>query len=246
MWHNPLAQSRGVVYVAFGPEYVKVGAASAHSIRKKTDLGIHVITNRLPREHAGLWPAGTTFDYRIMPDEQNREIRTQIASLTPFDRTLLLDADTFCEDAAAALPFGYLDLFDVVVTTYKTLGEHPWLRTHEDWGPICTALGTGGHFCYCGGILYFQRNERVARFFSMWHDLWQQSGRRRDMPPMFTALWRSGVRFLPLPGQDVWIGQKRGVFRHSSGQQLRELPRMAYKLKPNGEAGKWVRVELKG
>jgi len=246
-WRDPLQESRGVVYVAFGTEYIKVGAASAHSIRRwGPDLGIHVVTNREQFEHRERWPAGTTFDYRPLPDEANRAIRTQIDMLTPFDRTLLLDADTYCTSSTALVPFGYLDCFDMAVVTYKTLGLDAGLRAHKDWGPVCVSLGTGGHFCYCGGIVYFRKNHRVADFFATWHRLWKQGGQGRDMLPMFTALWRSDVRFLPMPGQDVWIGQQHGVFRHSPGRQVPQLPAMSHKFKPNGVAGQWVKVPMKG
>ncbi|HUT88869.1 MAG TPA: hypothetical protein VMY37_05205 [Thermoguttaceae bacterium] len=245
-WRDPLQESRGIVYVAFGEEYIKVGAASAHSVRQWAYIPIHVVTNREPGEHRDRWPEGTTFDYMPVSDEQNRSIRTHIDTLTPFDRTLLLDADVYCASNKALVPFDYLERFDMVVVTYKTLGADPGLRIHKDWGPLCQHLGTGGHFCYCGGILYFRKGARVTDFFSTWHRFWEQSGQGRDMLPMFTALWRSQVRFLPMPGPDVWIGQKHGVFRHSAGTQIPQLPPMRHKFKPNGSAGEWVKVTMKG
>jgi len=246
-WRDPLQESCGVVYVAFGTEYIKVGAASAHSIRQwDANIAVHVITNREPGEHRERWPIGTTFGYMPLPDEANRSIRTQIDTLTPFDRTLLLDADAYCASGKALVPFDYLDRFDMVVVTYKTLGADAGLRAHKDWGPVSQSLGTGGHFCYCGGIVYFRKHSRVTDFFSTWHRLWKQAGQGRDMLPMFTALWRSEVRFLPMPGPDVWIGQKHGVFRHSAGMQIPQLPAMAHKFKPNGAAGEWVKVTMKG
>ena len=221
----------GIVYVCYGEQYCRVGAVSAQSAHEQTGLPIHIITN-LADYHRFDWPADATFCYRDEPDTENREVRTRLDEFTPFDRTLHTDADVYYADPDTRLPLGWLEHWDMVVVLYRTLRTGVWKS--PQWAAIAGKLGTADFGSVCGGVLYFRKSAAVHEMFRWWNRYWRGDGKARDMPGLFRALWRSRVRFFPLPGEDVWIGVHEGHFRHSAGrQQVPELPRIR-KLKPNG------------
>lgn len=223
--------SRGIIYVAFGEEYLRSAAASACSAREHTSLPIRVVSNLANPEQFN-WPDGVTFEFVDKPDEANREIRTQIDEFTPFDRTLLADADLLFTDEITVLPLDWLEHWDVVAVTYRSVDcEH---HKNRQWADVVDAVGTPDHFTFCGGVLYFKKNRVTHDMFRWWFRYWRADGRARDMPHLFRALWRSEVRFLPLPGENIWIGVRHGHFHHAAGnQRVAGLPKIT-KFKPNG------------
>ncbi|HUU68947.1 MAG TPA: class I SAM-dependent methyltransferase [Planctomycetota bacterium] len=233
--------SRGVVYVAFGTEYAKVAAASAQSVERHCKLPIHVIHNVDVGKYA--WPAGTTFDFHEAPDEDNRSFRMTLVNRTPFQRTLLLDADCLVNSPHVALPFDYLDRFDMCPVAYRPLREY---RRGKAWQGVRRMLGCDENYVYSGGVLWFCKNTRVQRFFSLWRRFWIADGRGRDMPAMIRALWGSDVRFWPLVGLSGYLGIRDGHILHEVGCTPRGLPDMQYKLRPpEAPGGEWRRVRTR-
>lgn len=239
-------RSRGIVSVAFGKEYANVAAASAQSVRQHCDLPIHVFTN--VDVSAYNWPAGVTFTHCDMPDEDNRIIRTQLYDRTPFERTLLLDADVWITSDKIGLPFDYLDDFDACFVSYEDIGKY---KDSVAWKPILEALGFGGHFVLAGGAIWFKRTPAMRRFWKLWHRFWQEDGASRDMPALFRAVWKSSLHWWPLSARAGWLGKaKDNVIRHQVSSTVGPLPSMTQKLRPdvpdgNGGTKRWTRVKTK-
>lgn len=243
---NGRDKSEGILCVAFGDEYRRSAAAAMRRAAEILGLPVRVITNAEP---GGLdWPADTTFE--IMdgrPDEDNRAVRVAAVNHTPFDRTLLLDADAWVADEAVKLPFGYLKQWDAVGLAYRMLAN---VASNDQWGPIIEELGTADHRAICGGVMWFNKNSRVRTMFRRWAALWAEDGRGRDMPALMRAVWTSRVRILLLPGVNTWIGVHCGHIRHSAGSPIPQLPAIV-KYKPNGidDRGRqraWIPVDCRG
>lgn len=238
--------SRGIVSVAFGREYANVAAASAQSTRKHCNLPIHIFTNVDAEMHH--WPEGVTFTHCDLPDEDNRIVRTTLYDRTPFERTLLLDADVWITSPKITLPLDYLDDFDACFISYEDIGKY---KNSEAWKPILESLGAGGHFALSGGAIWFKRTPATQRFFQLWHRFWQQDGASRDMPALFRAVWKSDLHWWPLAAKSGWLGKaKSNTIRHQVASTVGPLPPMKAKLRPdvpdgNGGTQRWARVETK-
>src|SRR5882672_12400818 len=97
--------AEGVLYVARGDRYVEAAVRSAQSVRR--------VNPGLPLAIATDGPAPDGFEHTI-PLTESDGYRAKIVGMlaSPFDRTLLLDADTYAVgDIGDA--FRILDAFDV-------------------------------------------------------------------------------------------------------------------------------------
>lgn len=242
----------GVLYLAFGAEYVRVCAGSARSLRSHCALPIHVVTNVQSADDED-WPTGTELTYCKLPDKENRMVRTHADEYTPFDRTLMLDADIFVQQPDFLGPFGLLGDFDLVAMANQPLGKYAAnAQGSEWWCPIQDEFGPGEHLTLFGGAMWFARNDRVSGFFGAWHDHWDAAGRGRDMPALMRAVRDSDVRCWTVPGRDGWLGRrgKAHVFLHSVRRNLRGMPKMRAKfrptvLKPGETRCRWERVAMR-
>lgn len=244
---DELPGAAGVVYVAFGKQYCRAAAASAHSLREYTDLPIHVLTNVAIKKRRGLWPDRVTWELFDLPDKENRAVRTQLYDHSPFDLTLHLDADTLVKSSSVVMPLHYLRYWDMVTVGYRHIGRN---TSPGAWGRLRKSLQEPYHFSICGGLLWFAKTPGAKALFENWHSFWIEDGRERDMPALFRALWETPTcRAWTLPGENKWIGSVEGYVRHSPGKRLPGLPAIQ-KFKPNAldENGnrKWVPVSNHG
>jgi len=220
--------TNGVVYVAFGHEYAKVAVASARAFVKHCDLPVHVICNI--DYSAYEWPENTTFEQLDLPDESNRHIRVTMYDRTPFDRTLMLDADCLVMSDKVILPLDYLDRFDMCTMAYRPLSDY---KDAPQWQAVRDVLQCNNSYVMAGGVIYFKKSYRVQRMFRLWEKIWVENGSGRDMPALLEAIWKSDIRFWPLSAHDGWMGIRDGFIRHEVGKTVDGLPDMEYKIKPS-------------
>ena len=220
--------TKGVVYVAFGNEYMKVAAASAMSVSEHCKLPVHVICNGDYTVYQ--WPENTIFERLDLLDESNRQIRVTMYDRTPFDRTLMLDADCLVASDKVSLPLDYLNRFDMCLVAYRPLSDY---GESSQWQSARDILHCNSSYVMAGGVIYFKKNRRVKQFFSLWEQYWRENGCGRDMPALFRAVWDSNIRFWPLAAQAGWLGIRNGYILHEVGKTVKGLPDMEYKLRPS-------------
>jgi len=174
---------RGILYIALGTEYDRLAAHTAAKTRQHTTLPIAVVSNQTI--HHPHWD--TVTDVRFVPvdvpSEWNRVAKTLACNYTPFDETLLLDADAFVQQPG-------------VDTLFDTRGEadfafYPWRAWHTNMcipAIMARALDMFGLDVpiqeYHSGCFCFAANERVQTLFQLWHAAWRKFGCGRDMPPL--------------------------------------------------------------
>lgn len=175
----------GVVYVATGKKYVGEAIESARSLKQvMPTLGVTVFSDHLIADPA--------FD-RVIPIErpiQGSADKVRSLPLTPYERTLFLDTDTYvCADLSEY--FELLDRFDVLIA-------HDALRIN--WGglPIPRIFPEMN-----GGVIAFHR-ERSMAFLNAWEAAYDQEILRHGprCPDQFTlrsTLYDSKIRFYVLP-----------------------------------------------
>ncbi len=126
-------------------------------------------------------------------------IKPLMYRLSPFERTLYVDADTtFMRDPAVG--FDLLDRWDFVIAEAETrsLGQtFPNNRTEADE----TAAWLGSHqvLYHNSGMMFWRRNPAVERLFDLWRAEWSRYGNWDEQVALLRALSRSEAVFLNVP-----------------------------------------------
>jgi hypothetical protein len=164
----------GVLYVARGDRYLEGAVQSAHSVRRFTPgVRIAIATDS---------PAPAAFDEAIAlsePDGYRAKIVAMIAS--PFDRTLLIDVDTY----AAA---------DVAAAHDPNRASLPLDDVPDSFPELNT------------GVIAFRRTEQVERLLHAWLDEYDRLAplgpTSYDQPSFRRALYKAtDVRPAVLPSE---------------------------------------------
>ena len=197
---------KGVLYIAYG-EKARAGAvASIKSLRRSNpDLPVAVVSDT---------PVGAEADWICHLDLSlgAREVKTRIYSLSPFRKTLYLDADTEVLGSGEG-GFRLLDFFDAVlaIDPNKILSRVKWAALNpEEIETTKSEIGTAEVQYYNSGAIFFRRNDRCQRFFQEWHAQWKRWG-RQDQLALVRALYRQPIRIAPM--REPWNTHRKAVAR---------------------------------
>jgi hypothetical protein len=181
-----MGPSRGVIYVASGPDYVELARASAASLRAvEPDLAIDLFTDDTRR------PGLDIFDkiHRIdMPEPRSK---LTCMALTRFDRTLFLDADTLVVGALGDL-FDLLERFDCALAHDVRRASALVQAGRDEKTPYAFPQLNSGVFLY-------RRSPVMLAFLAEWAARFKAAGVDRDQIILKDMLWRSDLRFYVLP-----------------------------------------------
>jgi len=196
----------GALYVAYG-EKARAGVKrSIASLRKlEPELPIAVVADEdidgrdywIP--HVDLTPGA-------------RDVKTRIYSLSPFKKTLYLDADTVVVGHATG-GWRLLDFFDVVlaIDPNKILSRAKWKALDpEEVAATKAEIGTAEVQYYQSGVIFFRRGDNIRRFFQEWHKQWKR-WRKQDQMALLRALYRQPVRVAPM--RPPWNTHRKSVAR---------------------------------
>jgi hypothetical protein len=186
---------RGILYVVFGEEYWKIAAACMRISRKNTNYPFYVVTNL----HGDLSVPDNTKVCRVnAKTEENRDYKTRMVNITPFDETLYLDCDSIIQRPGIGAAFDALDeprlsqgavevVPDVVLNKFIEwrMGDRVlniYARAMKMFGvqlPLTV---------YNGAFICFRKNGIVRTFFQLWRSYWEKFGRGREMPCLACAV----------------------------------------------------------
>jgi hypothetical protein len=210
--------SFGVLYVAFGAPYLGMAINSLLSVRTTNpDVPICVVTNVVPDAPAKAWwkpHMGDQWIFLPLDTNQNRQVKTRIYELSPFDRTLYLDCDTMVLGDLSGIQWP-LDYFDVLICA----GDNPEIKERRILGGR-QPYSENGHFN--GGVLCFKEADVVEEFFTRWQASFSALAYPQDQPSLMEAICLSRARIFPLSTQwnsgDRWLqtaaGRNRVVVWH--------------------------------
>ncbi len=109
----------GVVYVAYGAPYLAMAVTSLISLRvTNPTVPVCIITNVVKELPSQPWWQPEIGDRWIVLEEEtgaNRNAKTSVYGLSPFDLTLYLDCDTMVLGDLSPIP-GYLEYFDLLLS----------------------------------------------------------------------------------------------------------------------------------
>ena len=179
----------GALYVAYGE---KARALARESIRS-----LKSFAPRLPVAVVSDSPLDVA-DHNIIHvevDKGARAQKTRMYSLSPFRRTLYLDADTKVLDSPTA-GFGLLDYVDTVFAQdpKRSFALVNW-PAHDPAEVAATKaeLPTEALCYYNSGVILFRRNERTQALFHGWHREWKR-WQKHDQMALLRAMMQHPVR----------------------------------------------------
>lgn len=188
-----LVAEEGALYVAYGEKAIANAEYSITTVKKLAPrLPIAVISDRKL--------AGSDFWIpHVDIDPGARAAKTRMYSLSPFRKTLFLDADT--EVLADPLHgFRMLERVDVVMAQdpVRIFNQTTWAALNQEEVRVTKAETAGGEFNYYNtGVIYFRRNQAVQQLMQAWHEEWTRWA-RQDQPGMFRAMFNKPVRIAPM------------------------------------------------
>ena len=193
-----------MIYVAYGPNAVEEATESIRTLRQHHDWPIAVIGDEV--EGA---------DHIDCPDEgmPGRWAKVNVMHLSPFDRTLLLDADT---RVYGKLDVGFrilADGWDLVIVPSE-MQKQP--LHHLDVGErnvTLAEIGDGFPLMLNTGVIWWGRSRRLERFSQEWRQEWRRF-KRHDQGALLRALEKCPVR-LWLLGRDYNGGE---IVEHRFGK----------------------------
>lgn len=153
--------SVGVMYIAVGESFVAEAAHSAASVKAQMpQLPIALVSNRAPGD--------SVFDTVVQVEQREYAStdRARLLMLSPFERTLYLDTDTFVCLPITEL-FVLLDRFDLAVA-------HGQMRVRDTDAETLADLYTLVPLSYPQfntGVLLYKQSPAFAQFMQQWIDL---------------------------------------------------------------------------
>lgn len=174
----------GIIYMAFGE---KAGKAVQRSIATLKRIGYSYpvcVVGDQPVDNFEFrkWEGESPFDPTQKKNFMFRagRIKPKLYELSPFDRTLYIDADTeYLQDIYAG--FEMLDDYDIVATQeYLTVGElynkflAGWeINIEERAQTIKEGIPANDRFVN-SGVIFFRKSEANKKLFKTWHKQWMR------------------------------------------------------------------------
>ena len=178
------ADSKGVLYIATGDQYISEAEYSAKSVRNQMpDLEVAIAT-----DHSNI--DRDLFDHIVdlsngYPDSG---VSTITPELSPFDRTLFLDTDTYVAKPVYEL-FEILDEHEIAVT--QSPGRLSVPDVPDPWSEYNT------------GVISYKSTEKAKEFFRTWarvhEELIESDGITRNQPSFAKSLYTTGIDYFVLP-----------------------------------------------
>lgn len=181
---------KGIVTIAFGPEYDRIAAHTMRYSRRFTDLPICVLTNLYKQDRHSAWDEleNVTFDvFRGAEIHNNRWAKLQMGSRTPFDKTIYIDADALIQKPGIDCIFDMLDHADFVLN-----GPDRWRPGDKVPNIYARAMlacrAKLPLTAYNGGFFAWNTGRMANAVFSAWLANWLLTGKGRDMPALACAI----------------------------------------------------------
>jgi hypothetical protein len=189
---------RGILYIATGPSFLTEAIGAAQSVRAAwPDIPLALITDAAP-------PPGCFDHVEIVEAERNSRDKPRLIGRSPFERTIFLDADTYC-----CAPFP--ELFDQL-DRFELLAAHEDGRFSTKFNPdtgeeyFVKVPGIPDSFPELNtGVMAFRRSPATMALFDNWIVEYDKSlnelSDHHDQPSFRAAIYRSEVLLAVLPSE---------------------------------------------
>ena len=181
--------SKGIIYVAFGYEYLLMAANSAFTAKKfNPEVACSVITNVKINDKNLLKEYFDEIYYEDSKNELNRFYKTRALDYASFARGAFLDCDTEVQgDLAPAL--ACLEKYDIILK----MTPRPSIKDYR----ISREIHGSEFPMWNSGVIFFNNDEPAKRLFSSWAELFKEMEGRSDQPALARAVFENAeVRLL--------------------------------------------------
>jgi hypothetical protein len=178
-------RSIGIIYMSFGEKAAKAIAESAFSLRR---IGLQIpvcVIGSTPVDGFRFieWKGQSPFDGSQKQNFHFRagRIKPKLYDLSPFDRTLYLDADTqFIDDIMPG--FECLGEYDVAIARENLTLQQLYNKQQAGWeinlkerDATIAELGAGPQVHFLNsGVLFFRKSAATAAGMARWHEAWME------------------------------------------------------------------------
>jgi hypothetical protein len=186
-----MANSTGYLYVAIGKRYLMEAEISARSLRRFTKYPLCLVTDDKNFR-------SELFDSVIYAETEGDFIAKIIGlQLTPFERTIYLDNDTFVCSSIDHL-FSVLDLFDMAMAVENFMHSYSFANRYNPEFKIRyeTVIPE-----YHAGVIVYKWHEPVKKLMRDWLCIHKEIHTKTDMLALREAVIENvhSVRISPLP-----------------------------------------------
>jgi len=168
------------MYIASGERYLNEVCSSASSVRQHMpNTNISIVTDDTSLE-------SELFDKIIdLPTEyKSYGISTITPNLSPYDKTLFLDTDTYLTE-----PVG--ELFDLLDDHHMAFSLSPSSKSVKGVPDPWVEFNTG--------VICYKNCKKTNEFLTNWNDLYQTMDYTVNQPSFTKAVYESSIRYFVLP-----------------------------------------------
>jgi hypothetical protein len=184
-----IVAEEGVLYIAYGERAVANAEQSIASLKEWAPRLMVAVASDQQVKGADIWIK------HVDIDRGARNVKTRMYAISPFRKTLFLDADTFVlSDPAHG--FKMLDLVDMVMgqDAVRIFNRTTWAALDKDEVATTKSETDGGELCYYNtGVIFFRRSEAMRQLMQAWHKEWLRWG-KQDQPGLLRAMYKHPVR----------------------------------------------------
>lgn len=183
----------GVIYVAFGRVYLAQALFSLQTLRVfNPNLSVCIVTN-VP--DVIIKDQNVIVKYFDEPSSHSRFYKTDLYNLSPFVKTVFIDADTevksdllFCKEL--------LSEYDLLIRPEPlSIGDLSSEVSPKEKFEVLKHYGE-----FNSGVMLFKRSDSVCDFFSKWHDVIVNKKLTKDQKELTNILVNiPDIKFYPLP-----------------------------------------------
>ena len=199
--------SRGVIYMAWGQQAIEQAKQSIQSLHVYCPGMPVLVTGDEATERAFEGDEVQTLVISTDPFKETAaagykflagRIKPLLASISPFDETLYIDADTVFKSSPEC-GFNMLDKWDFVVaeTQTRSLNSTVAGMTESQWTAKWTK--TPELLYHNSGMLFWRKNDATDKLFKLWSKEWLRFEGWDEQVALLRALLRSDVLFQTVP-----------------------------------------------
>lgn len=191
--------TKGVMLIAKGRSAQKEARDCIKSLKEFHSWPIKVIDNNSPK-----------------PGKIARWEKVNLLSLSPFDYTLYLDADTRIH-GDLSVGFRALDAgWELIMVPSAWLSEPLYHLIKEERDFTLSYLGDNLPIMLNTGVMWFRKTDRTRKFWKIWHEEWERF-KEHDQGAFLRALNRNPVELLILGSPYNTTKVQEAIIEHRFG-----------------------------
>jgi len=249
--------TNGVIYMTWGANAINQAENSMATLWKKAgaDMPVMVVGDEEAQAHFSEDPRVQFVLIDVNPFDGQKargfqflagRIKPLLAAISPFDRTLYVDADTAFKQSPK-IGFDLLDRWDMVVAETETRSLVEGIAGLKECKATAGWLGTHHILYHNSGMIFWKRNERTLKLFDLWHEEWLVHACWDEQVALLRALLKSDVMFLTVPYTWNCIREKESHILHhwfGAGDARVNMRSVSHSRSSEAETRKMTRVEI--